>query len=149
MSDHGTYDFPYQNEITNHGYQDKENRAFAFFLNKKFNNENLWKNEEIHISQFAGTLCMYLKNCNIPIFSTHSPVPKYKNNTAEQLIAFRSREIQLTKYLMKETFNVQDINLDSPFEKFKDLDFGVDLLVKHNRTEVEEVLERYPEFIVE
>jgi hypothetical protein len=36
MSDHGTYDYPYELELTTHGYQDAENRAFAFFLSPKF-----------------------------------------------------------------------------------------------------------------
>jgi hypothetical protein len=54
MSDHGTFDYPYEFEITNHGYQDKENRAFAFFMNKKFIGKKLPTEKEIHISQFAG-----------------------------------------------------------------------------------------------
>ena len=43
MSDHGTYDYPYEVELTTHGKQDELNRAFAFFLSPRFKKHKLTK----------------------------------------------------------------------------------------------------------
>ena len=59
MSDHGTYNYPYELELTNHGYKDNENRAFAYFLHPSFKNQTLYHNKETHVSQLAGYLSMF------------------------------------------------------------------------------------------
>jgi predicted AlkP superfamily pyrophosphatase or phosphodiesterase len=69
MSDHGTYDYKYELELTNHGYRDKNNTAFAYLFSSRFakSKNSLYQNEEIHISQLGPYLSMFLKNCSIPI----------------------------------------------------------------------------------
>ena len=99
MSDHGIYEFPYEVELTTHGYQDHENRAFAFFMSPRFKGRKLSKGESMHISRFAGSLCLFMKHCNIPILQTHSPLSRFKGDLLEDLVSLRAREVQLTKYL--------------------------------------------------
>ena len=94
MSDHGTYDYPYEIELTNHGYQDFNNTAFVHFMSPKFKGKKLAQSEVMHISQFAGSFCLFMKNCNIPILSTHTPKVRFQGDLIEELIAMRSREIQ-------------------------------------------------------
>ena len=118
MSDHGTYDWPYEFELTNHGYQDHTNSAFTFLLSKKFIDKPFQAaTEQIHISQFVPTLCMFINNCNIPIFSTHSPNPRFQNSPIEQIIGYRSKEVQLLKYLTDNYDNPSVLGLESPFDR--------------------------------
>jgi hypothetical protein len=110
MSDHGTYDFDYELELTNHGYQDAENSAFAMFMSPKFAGKSLHVAEPLHISKFAPFMCMFVENCNIPVLATHRAPPRFKDDPIEELITLRSREVQLLKYLEGHYDSALDAN---------------------------------------
>ena len=129
MSDHGTYDYPHELELTTHGYQDDQNRAFAFFLSPKFKGKKLYKDKSIHISEFAGYFSLFMKNANIPLLASHRPSPRFLDEPLEELISLRSREVQLTKFVYGDFAKAIDLDKNyfmrnfaqvQPVENFKD-----------------------------
>lgn len=149
MSDHGTYNYPYELELTNHGYRDSENRAFAYFLSPNFKNQTLYHNKEIHVSQLAGYTSMFQKNISIPVLSTHSSLPRFEGSMAEKILMLRSREVQVSKLL----FGNYDLPLsktESPFYKFdveKDQTYYEKLKNSEDIEVFNKVIQNYSDYI--
>ena len=143
ISDHGTYERTIETEVTNHGYEDKENRGFAFLMNPSFGKKDIYKDREIHISQFASYLSLFIRNSSIPILSTGDVLPRYKTEAIEKLIAFRSQEVSLNKLLYGSYDKAILSNEKSPFymlEQTKDQDF---FSTGKNLIKLEKTIEKY------